>query len=92
MKGHRFVLAPGASSEGAYHHEGEGFIIVESGRIEIALEGPEFHELGAGDSLSFESRRLQFWRNRFDGETVIVWVKHPATFDLAMSSLSGSGF
>ena len=31
----RFVLAPGASSDGAYRHDGEEFVHVLAGRIEI---------------------------------------------------------
>ncbi len=80
MDCHRFVLAPGASSEGAYHHEGEEFIFVLTGRFEITLDGQEFYELVAGDSLYFESRRQHSWRNRFDGETVLIWVNTPPTF------------
>ena len=54
MDCHRFVLAPGASSDGAYKHEGEEFVHVLSGRIELVLDGHEFYDLGPGDSLYFE--------------------------------------
>ncbi|MBD9375136.1 MerR family transcriptional regulator [Rhizobium sp. ARZ01] len=80
MDCHRFVLSPGASSDGAYHHEGEEFIHVLSGRVEIVLDGDEFHDLGTGDSLYFDSRRHHSWSNRHDGETVLIWINTPPTF------------
>lgn len=80
MECHRFQLAPGASSEGAYQHEGEEFIHVLSGSLGIILDGDRFFELNAGDSFYFESRRPHSWHNRFDGETVLIWINTPATF------------
>ena len=80
MDCHRFVLSPGACSDGAYRHEGEEFIHVLAGRFEMVLDGDEFHDLGPGDSLYFDSRRHHSWRNRHDGETVLVWINTPPTF------------
>jgi DNA-binding transcriptional MerR regulator/mannose-6-phosphate isomerase-like protein (cupin superfamily) len=80
MECHRFVLAPGASSEGAYQHEGEEFMHVLAGSIEIVLDGDQFFELGVGDSFYFESRRPHSWRNSFAGETVLIWINTPPTF------------
>jgi transcriptional regulator with XRE-family HTH domain len=80
MDCHRFVLAPGASSEGAYRHEGEEFMHLISGRLEVVLDQAEIHDLRAGDSLYFESRRRHAWTNRHDGETVILWINTPPTF------------
>ncbi len=80
MDCHRFVLSPGASSDGAYRHEGEEFIHVISGRFEMVLDGDEFHDLGPGDSIYFDSRRHHSWRNRHDGETVLLWINTPPTF------------
>ncbi|MCJ7996554.1 cupin domain-containing protein [Rhizobium cremeum] len=80
MECNRFQLAPGASSEGAYQHEGEEFIYVLSGRLEIILDGDRFFELNAGDSFYFESRRPHSWHNTSDGETVLIWINTPATF------------
>ena len=56
MDCHRFVLAPGAASEGAYRHEGEEFMHVLSGRLELVLDSDQFFDLGPGDSLYFDSR------------------------------------
>lgn len=80
MECHRFLLAPGASSEGAYRHAGEEFIHVLSGSIEIVLDGDQFAELRPGDSFYFESGRSHSWRNSFEGETVVIWVNTPPTF------------
>ncbi|ANK89626.1 MULTISPECIES: MerR family transcriptional regulator [Rhizobium] len=80
MDCHRFVLAPGAASEGAYRHEGEEFMHVLSGRLELVLDSDQFFDLGPGDSLYFESRRYHSWRNRHDGETVLLWINTPPTF------------
>ncbi len=80
MDCHRFVLAPGAASEGGYGHEGEEFIHVLAGRLRLTLDGVESHDLGAGDSVYFESRRSHAWANAADGETVLIWVNTPPTF------------
>jgi DNA-binding transcriptional MerR regulator/quercetin dioxygenase-like cupin family protein len=80
MECNRFQLAPGASSEGAYQHEGEEFIHMLSGSLEIILDGDKFFELHAGDSFYFESRRPHSWRNISSGETVLIWINTPATF------------
>ena len=80
MECHRFQLAPGASSEGAYSHDGEEFLHVLTGRLEIVLDGDQFFELREGDSFYFESRRPHSWRNSSDGETILIWVNTPPTF------------
>jgi DNA-binding transcriptional MerR regulator/quercetin dioxygenase-like cupin family protein len=80
MECHRFQLAPGASSEGAYSHDGEEFMHVLAGRIEIILDGDQFFELREGDSFYFESRRPHSWRNTHEGETLLIWINTPPTF------------
>jgi DNA-binding transcriptional MerR regulator/quercetin dioxygenase-like cupin family protein len=77
---HRFVLAPGATSEGAYAHEGEEFMHILQGSMEIVLDEDQFFTLGAGDSFYFESRRPHSWRNLSDSETVLLWINTPASF------------
>ncbi|NKN39737.1 MerR family transcriptional regulator [Agrobacterium sp. a22-2] len=80
MECHRFQLAPGASSEGAYQHDGEEFIHVLTGSLEIVLDGDQFHTLNSGDSFYFESCRPHSWRNSHEGETILLWVNTPPTF------------
>ena len=81
MDCHRFILAPGATSQGGYDHEGEEFITVIEGRFRITLDGDELHELGPGDSIYFESRRPHAWANaRRRGRTTLIWINTPPTF------------
>ncbi|KQS63741.1 MerR family transcriptional regulator [Rhizobium sp. Leaf371] len=80
MECHRFVLAPGASSEGAYRHDGEEFLHVLHGRMQIVLDGDQFFDLTDGDSFYFESTRFHAWRNLHDAETVLIWINTPPTF------------
>lgn len=80
MECHRFVLSPGASSEGAYQHDGEEFIHVLKGSLEIVLDGSRFVVLEAGDSFYFESRRTHSWRNTCEDDTVLIWINTPPTF------------
>lgn len=80
MECHRFDLAPGASSEGAYQHAGEEFIFVLAGALQIVLDGDLFYDLHVGDSFYFESSRPHSWRNLSDGQTMLIWINTPATF------------
>ncbi|AOZ68419.1 MerR family transcriptional regulator [Rhodobacter xanthinilyticus] len=80
MDCHRFILAPGATSQGGYDHEGEEFITVIEGRFRITLDASEHYELGPGDSIYFESRRPHEWSNAADGQTVLIWINTPPTF------------
>lgn len=80
MQCHRFQLAPGASSEGSYRHEGEEFIHVLAGSLEVVLDGDRFFELNAGDSFTFESDRPHSWRNLSKTDTILIWINTPATF------------
>jgi DNA-binding transcriptional MerR regulator/quercetin dioxygenase-like cupin family protein len=80
MEPHLFRIAPGAGSGGSYHHEGEEFIHVLEGRLEIWLDEVERYVLEAGDSLYFESTIAHRWRSLSDQQTVLLWVNTPATF------------
>lgn len=76
----KWTLQPGAQSEEAYSHEGEEFIYVLRGLLEIKLDGHQRHLLYPGDSIYFDSHRIHFWRNPGDEETVLIWVNTPPTF------------
>lgn len=76
----KWTLQPGAQSEEAYSHEGEEFIYVLRGLLEIILDSQERHLLYPGDSIYFESNRSHFWRNPGEEETILIWVNTPPTF------------
>lgn len=76
----KWTLQPGAQSEEAYSHEGEEFIYVLRGLLEIKLDGHERHLLYPGDSIYFDSTRIHFWRNPGEEESVLIWVNTPPSF------------
>jgi DNA-binding transcriptional MerR regulator/quercetin dioxygenase-like cupin family protein len=79
MEPHLFTIAPGAGSGESYMHEGEEFLFVLRGALEIALEG-QTHRLRAGDSFYFESATPHTWKNTGRSETVVLWINTPPTF------------
>lgn len=80
MEPHMFHIAPGASSGGSYHHEGEEFLYVLSGRCEFWLDEVEHYRLEAGDSLYFSSQQTHRWSNGGEVEAVLLWINTPPTF------------
>ncbi len=76
----RFTLSPGAGSQGQYSHEGEEFIHVLAGQLEITLNGRERYRLRPGDSMYFKSTALHAWLNPGAGEAVLLWINTPPTF------------
>ena len=79
MEPHLFRIAPESGSGDPYTHEGEEFIYVLSGDLEINLDGEEYR-LKPGDSFYFESATPHRWRNPGRKETVVLWVNTPPTF------------
>ncbi len=80
MEPHLFRIAPGAGSGGSYDHEGEEFIYVLQGKLEIWLDEVERYVLEAGDSFYFESTHAHRWQSLSDKETLLLWVNTPPTF------------
>lgn len=80
MEPHLFRIAPGAGSGGSYSHEGEEFIYVLQGTLEMWLDEMENYTLEPGDSLYFESTRAHRWQSLSEKETLLLWVNTPATF------------
>jgi DNA-binding transcriptional MerR regulator/quercetin dioxygenase-like cupin family protein len=79
MEPHLFRIAPEAGSGDPYSHEGEEFIYVLRGDLEITVDGEE-HRLKPGDSFYFESATPHRWKNPGRKETLLLWVNTPPTF------------
>jgi DNA-binding transcriptional MerR regulator/quercetin dioxygenase-like cupin family protein len=75
-----FRARPGASSEGSYSHEGEEFIYMLAGTIEVVLAESDQYELRTGDCLYFPSTAMHSWRNTGDELAVMLWVNTPPSF------------
>ena len=79
MEPHLFRIAPEAGSGESYTHEGEEFIYVLRGDLEITVDGEEYR-LKTGDSFYFESATPHRWKNPGRKETLLLWVNTPPTF------------
>jgi DNA-binding transcriptional MerR regulator/mannose-6-phosphate isomerase-like protein (cupin superfamily) len=79
MEPHLFRVAPNSGSGESYTHEGEEFLYILRGELQISLEDEEFR-LKPGDSFYFESATPHRWRNPGRTETWILWVNTPPTF------------
>jgi DNA-binding transcriptional MerR regulator/quercetin dioxygenase-like cupin family protein len=75
-----FRVAPRAGSEGAYSHEGEEFILMLSGTLEIWLDELQCYVLREGDSFWFQSTLAHRWFNPGHTEAVLVWINTRPTF------------
>ena len=75
-----FRVPPGSGSDGAYTHQGEDFIYMLEGTLEIWLDEIECRILHEGDSFWFKSNRGHRWFNPSNRETLILWVNTPPTF------------
>jgi DNA-binding transcriptional MerR regulator/quercetin dioxygenase-like cupin family protein len=80
MEPHLFRIAPGATSGGSYSHDGEEFIYVLQGKLEVWLDEVEQYFLEPRDSLYFDSRQAHRWSSLSEKETLLIWVNTPATF------------
>jgi DNA-binding transcriptional MerR regulator/quercetin dioxygenase-like cupin family protein len=76
-----FVLAPGATSDGSYAHDGEEFMYLLSGALTVWVGDTEqYHLAQVGDSLTFPSTLPHRWRNDARRETRLLWINTPPTF------------
>lgn len=80
MEPHLFRIAPGSGSGEAYSHEGEEFLYLLRGQLQITLEDSETHRLAEGDSFYFESNSPHRWVNPGKTEAWVIWVNTPPTF------------
>lgn len=75
-----FTVAPGAGSGGTYQHDGEEFVHVLEGTLEVWLDGNEHYRVQPGDSLCFSSRRDHRWWNSGRRPARVIWINTPPTF------------
>lgn len=75
-----FTFQPGCGSDGAISHEGEEFLILMSGRLQLQLDGHQDYILEQGDSMSFSSKRPHSWINPGEIPTTVLWINTPRTF------------
>jgi len=76
-----FALAEGASSDGAYAHDGEEFLYLLSGAVTVWVgDEKPYRMTRAGDALSFPSTLPHRWRNDARGESRLLWINTPPTF------------
>jgi DNA-binding transcriptional MerR regulator/quercetin dioxygenase-like cupin family protein len=75
-----FRVAPLAGSDGSYSHQGEEFIYMISGTLEMWLDELHCFVLQAGDSFWFESTHGHRWFNPGDTEAALLWINTPPTF------------
>jgi len=80
MEPHLFRVAPSAGSGESYAHEGEEFLHILQGCLEIELDGGERHLLEEGDSFYFESSTQHRWRNPGKREARVLWINTPPSF------------
>lgn len=75
-----FKVAPAAGSEGAYSHQGEEFIYMLAGTLEMWLDELQCYMLREGDSFWFPSTHAHRWFNPGDVDAVLLWINTPPTF------------
>jgi len=80
MEPHLFRIKPGSGSGEPYTHEGEEFLHVIRGTLEIWIGNEEHYKLKPGDSLYFESSTPHRWRNPGSSESWLLWINTPPTF------------
>jgi len=79
MEPHLFRIAPESGSGESYTHEGEEFLYILQGELQISLEAKEYR-LQPGDSFYFESATPHSWSNPGRNDTLVLWVNTPPTF------------
>jgi transcriptional regulator with XRE-family HTH domain len=75
-----FRVAPLAGSDGSYSHQGEEFIYMLSGTLEIWLDELECFVLNEGDGFWFESTLGHRWFNPGKVDAILLWINTPPTF------------
>jgi len=71
---------PGQGSQESYSHEGEEFLYILEGQLELTLDELHVYRLGPRDAMTFHSSRPHRWYNPGRIRTSILWVNTPPTF------------
>jgi DNA-binding transcriptional MerR regulator len=80
MEPHLMRIAPRTASGGSYCHEGEEFLYLLEGKLELWLDEIERYVLEPGDALYFKSTQAHRWCTLTDHECLILWINAPLTF------------
>lgn len=78
MEPHLFRVSPGASSRESSSQDGEAFLYLLRGRLDIEMDGEHF-QLRTGDSFYFSSRTQRRWANPGKTQTLVLWINTPPT-------------
>ena len=81
MEAQLITVAPGGGSQGTYEHEGEEFIFVLGGALEVRLDDERrAYHLKSGDCLYFPSSVPHMWRNIGRARTQVLWANSPPSW------------
>ena len=80
MEPHLFRIAPSAGSGESYAHEGEEFLFILRGSLELSIADGAVLRLNEGDSFYFESSNEHRWKNPGKREALVLWINTPPTF------------
>lgn len=80
MEAQIFEVSAGGGSQGGYSHEGEEFVFVLDGSLEIKLGSGRPYRLARDDCLYYSSTTEHSWRNPGRKTARLLWVNTPPTF------------
>lgn len=75
-----FIVEPGATSGESYQHDGEEFLFMLNGSLDIVLDETEQYKLQPGDSMTFVSHRPHRFANTGEKAASVLWINTPPTF------------
>jgi DNA-binding transcriptional MerR regulator/mannose-6-phosphate isomerase-like protein (cupin superfamily) len=77
---HLITVDPGRGAGGAFQHEGEEFMFMVSGTLDVWIDGVERFLLQPGDVLYFDSMHPHDWSNPGPAPAVFLDVNTPQSF------------
>ena len=73
------ILPDGESGKDFYHHNGEEFVFVIEGELEVYIN-EDLYSLKKGDSIYFKSNQKHKFKNNSNKVTRALWVVNPPSF------------